>query len=220
MMLDTDIDLVRKNFDFRRKVIFSISDHFEEHGSGLFDISELSFDRDVILHAYLIEIAANPSKAEVEAFSAGALLLANFQPGLGPSGFSQAEISGLFSMPLSAGEETSEADMQTIAKQLAFMEMFKKSSKEREEILEEIQYAIYLNSAIQPPLEKLRRGAWRVIRPCLHVLVVASFLIASLPLLVLPSERRKDLLRGPGKWINWFSERPKYEWQEVWRRLK
>lgn len=220
MMPDTDIDLVRKNFNFRRKVIFSVSDHLEEHGPGVFDVSELSYDKDVILHAYLMEIATNPSKREVEVFAAGALLLANFQPGVGTPSFSQAEVSGLLSMPLFEGDEVSETDKKTMEKQLAFMEVFKRSSNERKEILEEIQNAMYLNSAIQPLFEKIRRGAWRIIRPCLQALLFAAVLIASLPLLILPLERRKNFLRGPSEWINWLSERPRYEWEDVWLSLK
>lgn len=210
MMPHTDIDLVRKNFNFRRKAIFSVSDHLEKHGPGLFDVSELSFDKDVILHAYLIEIATNPSKSEIEVFAAGALLLANFQPGVVMSSFSKADISGLLSMPLFEGEEIFETDKKAMAEQLAFMEVFKSSSRERGDILDQIQNAKYLNSAIQPLFEKIRRSAWRIIRPCLQALLFAAILIVVLPLLVLPIERRKELLRGPSNWINWLSERPRY----------
>lgn len=220
MMPDTDIDLVRKNFEFRRKVIFSVSDHLEKHGPGIFDTSELSYDKDVILHAYLIEVAMNADKREVEAFAAGALLLANFQPGVGTPSFSQAEVNRLLSMPLFEGEKMSETDKNTMAKQLAYMEVFKRSSNERKEILEAIKNAIYLNSAIQPFFEKMRRGVWRIIRPCLKVLFFAVVVIASLPLLILPLEQRKKLLRGPSNWINRLSERPRYEWHDVWLGLK
>lgn len=219
MMPKSDVDLVRENLNFRRNVIFSVSDHFEKHGNGLFDELQLAFGKDVILHAYLVEIATNQSRDEVDVFAAGALLLANYQPGLGVSGYSEKNVSKLLSTPLFQASEVSEADKKAIAKQINFIDAFKASMGEREEILQKIQDAKYLNSAIQAPLEKLRRRVWRIIRNALRGFLFLTLMIVALILIVLPAKKRRELLACPSDWFNRLSELPRYERQDVWVSL-
>lgn len=219
MMPKSDIDLVRENLNFRRNVIFSVSDHFAEHGNGLFDELQLAFLKEVILHAYLVEIATNQNRDEVDVFAAGALLLANFQPGLGVSGYSEKDVRKLLSTPLFQADEVSEADKKTIDKQVNFLNAFKASAEEREEISKKIQNAKYINSAIQAPLEKLRRSAWKIIRNVLRGFLFVALMIVALILMVLPAEKRRELLARPSDWFNRLSELPRYEGQDVWVSL-
>lgn len=215
MMFQNDFDDVEKYPDFRRKVIFSVSDHIEKYGVGLFDTSELPFEKDVILHAYLYEIATNLNREEVAVFIAGATLLANFQPGIGRKRYSAAEVKKVLSMPPFERGEASQSDRANMSKQLKLMEVFIKSSEERQNIYRQTQNALHLNSAVQHPVEKMRRAAWRITRPCLQAILFGFVLVVALPLLFLSAERRERILTGPTRWINWLGEKPKYDWEHI-----
>jgi len=220
MMPPSDLDDVRHYVHFRRKVIFSVSEYIEKHGGGLFDISELDFDKKVVLHAYLIEIAKNTDKTQVDFFAIGATLLASFQPNVGRRRLTADKFQKLLLTPLFAGGEISEADRKSMSYQMEILKIFNSSINERREIWEQVEYAKYLNSSIQTPLERLRRRAWKVIRLFLRVVVVGVLLMLALPLLLLPAQRRKELLAVPSDWINKLSEPPAYEWREIWLHFK
>ncbi len=220
MMIPNDFDDVREYSHFRREVIFSVSDHIERYGVGIFDVSELPFKKDVILYAHLIEISSNPNREEVAMFEVGATLLANFQPNIGRKGYSSAEVKKVMSAPLFKSGKVSDSDIIKMNKQSKLIDVLRSSSEERQEIYRQTQYARYLNSALQHPVERLRRTAWKIIRPGLYVILFGLVLIASLPLLTLSVERRNRILAKPTKWINWLSEKPRYEWEHVPLNLK
>jgi hypothetical protein len=215
MMIPNDFDDVRDYPHFRREVIFCVSDHIEKYGAGLFDESELPFKKEVILYAHLVEIALNPNKEEVELYAVGATLLANFQPKIGKKGYDSVEFKNIMSAPAFRSGDTSETDKININKKLKLIDILRKSSQERQGIYRKIDNAMYLNHALQHPVERMRRTAWRIIRPCLYATLFGLVLIASLPLLPLSLERRSKILASPTKWINWLGEKPKYEWDRL-----
>jgi hypothetical protein len=220
MMIPNDFDDVREYPHFRREVLFSVSDHIEKYGAGLFDVSVLPFEKDVILYAHLVEIALNPNNEEVALYAVGATLLANFQPGIGKKGYSSAEVKKIMSAPLFKSGEVSENDIAKMNKQLKIIEILGISSEERQDIYRQTQNARYLNNALQHPVERMRRTAWRIIRPCLYAILFGFVLIMSLPLITLSLERRNRILASPTKWINWLGKKPKYEWDHLPINLK
>lgn len=214
MMPSNDFDLVRRNPGFRKDVIFSLSDLVEKNGVVISDVKKLSYEKDVILYAFLFEIAQNSDKREVDAFSAGALLLANFQPNIGRKVYSKYTIDKLLSAPIFENDELSEKDRQLMSKQLEFIQLNTIISSERMEIWKQVNYSRYLNYNMQPFFEKIRRTLWSFIRPCIYAVVFFSVLLLSIALLITPSQWRVRFLQKPSRWINWLSEKPKYEWED------
>lgn len=218
MMFTNDFDLVRDNADFRMRVIFSVSDYIEKYGAGLFDISELKFDKELILFAYLFEIATNKNKDAVELFAAGATLLASFQRNVGNKRLTSSEFEKLLSAPLFQSGEISEADRKALSKKIEIMQIFKLSSNERMIIIERIKEAMYLNNSIQSPMERIRRRVWKFLRPCIYAIAIFILIILSFPIFVirvLSNRKNNSAPSAFSDWMNWLSEKPRYEWDHI-----
>lgn len=211
-MMPNDFNDIEESHYFRMNVIFSLSDFIERHGTGIFDIANLEFRKEVILYAYLTEVATNPSIDEVEVFAAGATLLASFQPNVGRRGYSSDEIQKLLSAPLFQEGALSKADKAVMTKQMDFVKVFQASLKERQKILERVEEAKFLNTNIQNISERLKRRTWKIVRPIIYRTGVILFIILCLPLLILPDQYGKKIADIPMKLINRISDAPRYEW--------
>lgn len=211
-MMPNDFNDIEESHYFRMNVIFSLSDFIERHGTGIFDVTNLDFRKEVILYAYLTEVATNPSIDEVEVFAAGATLLASFQPNVGHRGYSSDEIQKLLSAPLFQEGALSKTDKAVMTKQMDFVKIFQASLRERQKILERVEEAKFLNTNIQSISERLKRRTWKIVRPIIYRTGVILFIILCLPLLILPDQYRKNIADIPMKLINRISDAPRYEW--------
>lgn len=207
---------VIQDAEFRRRVIFAVSDIFEEHGAAIYDESVLPHGKDVTLFAYLYEIATNPDAQEVEVFAAGALLLGNFQAGVGrkpllpPTNHASVnELSEISnngqSLPRASKAATKLFDMQ------------RRALEDRFAIRGRVQRAKCYNTGIQSWRVRTARSLWKPMRSVLFLLSTLLIILISLPTLILPKDSRKKLMgKIPTKWLNNLDEYPDYELAVMW----
>lgn len=207
---------VIQDTEFRRRVIFTVSDIFEERGPAIYDESVLPNGKDVTLFAYLYEVATNPDVEEVEVFAAGALLLGNFQLGVGRKPLMPTTIhSGVNELnEIRSSEKSLPRASKAAAK---FLDMQKKALEDRFAIRERVQRAKFYNTGIQSLYVRMTRRLWKPMRGLLFITLTSLLMFASLPTLILPSALRKSLMgKIPTKWLNDLDEYPDYQLAVMW----
>lgn len=210
---------VMNDGEFRRRVIFTVSDIFEERGAAIYDESVLPHGKDVTLFAYLYEIATNRDAQEVEVFAAGAMLLGNFQSGVGRKPLTPTthpSINDLSEMP-DEGQSLPRSS-KAITK---FFEMQKRALEDRFAIRERVERAKSFNTGIQPWTVRTARSLWKPMRGVIFLSSALLLILISLPTLVLPKELRKSLTgKIPTKWLNELDEYPDYELAVMWPQAR
>lgn len=207
---------VIQDIEFRRRVIFTVSDIFEESGPAIYDESVLPNGKDVTLFAYLYEVATNADVEEVEVFAAGALLLGNFQAGVGRKPLMPSTMdSDLNEMNEKLRDKKSiPRASKTAAK---FLDLQKKALEERFAIRERVQRAKSYNTGIQPWRVRMTRTLWKPTRSFLFLTSMSLLILISLPTLILPKDFRKNLMgKIPTKWLNNLDEYPDYQLAVMW----
>lgn len=220
MRMSSDKKIVTLNDDFRRELIFSISDIFEDHGVAIYDENCLRSNKELILFAFLFEICTNRSKEEAEIYSASALLLANFQPGVGPEPIFPVNLADSFKKSQLLQQQDVDINKLLELRDNNFFKFSIIASKERLEISKRIRNAKSLNLKIKPWNMRLLIMMYDKIYPIYRNFLIAVILAVYVPALMLPSELRKKVLGGrPSDWINSLRELPdrkrSIQWPDV-----
>ena len=209
--------------ELRMEMIFSITDIIQNNGPGIIDSFKLSYEKENIVFAYLYEIARNPSRPFVEMLAAGALTLANFQPGVGrkPSMPQLPKSSDAIDKYFSDSHDNS---ILTAKNNNKYFKLRKLSSAELEILFERVQIAKNYNIHLQPFSVKMKRKIWKNVRGYLFLFFTVALIFITTPTLILPNTIRKNLLKKiPMGWINGLDEYPEHEraleWPDATRLL-